>query len=345
MSRLQHKKIRIWSSGSIIIISVTLFLSLFLPRLFFTNPQAFNPSVTESGNSPSPSPIQILAVAALVTPSATVTSLAPASPTATLEMNCTYTMHHWQSHPEDWLVENIVIDRLSYDKTEALAILKNNSTEVHHSILKQFFPAILNTLKGAEAMEIEATLVEASAWLNQHPLTVRLSDADRQAGIALVQRLEEYNLGIIGPGPCRDEASTPIPTVTATSTPTETATNTPTRRVILATATPTDTRGPDQPAAPVNTPEPTPTNTLSPTIPPTATAQPPQPPSPTQTPPNTAVPTERPTPTLLPTAIPTEPILPTDTPASPPPPDQSPPTPTDPVQPTLPVLPTFIPFP
>jgi hypothetical protein len=298
------KNIKQWWLPSLILMVAILLVSLLLPNLIY-------PSNVRPDNQ-LPGVISITSTPTL-TPTLTNNSFTPTTSvirletqvTATLEVrsvqNCTYTMYYWRSNPNSWLAENILIGRFSYSKSEAIEILKSENQEVTTDLLQQFFATLLNSLKGADTSSVDNTLVQASDWLSKHALGFEVSLADRQTGAALAQTLEDYNIGVTGPGPCADEPHTPTPLPTDTPTPTETPTPTrvATRRPPTATPEPRETQDRDRP-----TQEPTaaPTEAPPPTEPPPPTqAQPPTQPPPTNPP---ATPTSPPIPTDAPTDVP-----------------------------------------
>lgn len=198
----------------------------------------------------------------------------------TTDRNCTYTIYFWQSNPDAWMIENIVIGSIAVSKAEAINILASDEDNETTGLLRQFFGALLNTLRGADATSIEKTLIQAGDWLSGNPPGVELTTKEKQEAIALTEILAQYNNGSIGPGHCPDELSTPTTLPTATFSPTETPTPTIERTYRF---TPTSTRPSGRP-------------TSIPTNPPTDTPQP----KPTNTPKPTSTP--RPTPTTAPTA-------------------------------------------
>jgi hypothetical protein len=83
----------------------------------------------------------------------------------------------------------------------------------------QLIAARLNVSQGADDTAIAAIIVDADAWLAAHPLGSDPSGAERDAGIALAEMLDDYNNGLVGPGRCDDV--TPVPTATVVvATPT-----------------------------------------------------------------------------------------------------------------------------
>lgn len=251
---------------------------------------------------------------------------------ATQDPNCTYSMQYWAQHPEAWLTDNIIIGRLTYSMQDARQILvQNNQDSTRALVLKEFFAATLNVLKGADGRVIERDMIAASDWLNRHPAYDRLTPEERAEGEALFRVLNAFNLGETGPGRCADE-----PVITLTTAPTGTATATATRRPgtrPAATRTPRPTlRGPGRTSSPPSTTAPAPTaGGSTPTVggPPPATATRP---AATATARPTSTATSRPTaaPTSTPVfPTPTNPVIPTSPPPTSPPtqtPEPDPPT-------------------
>jgi hypothetical protein len=257
-----------------------------------TGPANSSPTATQANNPGTPT-LHASTPTATATPTATQVSLN--QPTATSDLNCTYSQYYWQNNPSQWLSENIVIGRLTYTKSDALAIFNSQETDVTVEVLKQFFSAALNILKGADPSDIENDIVAVSRWINENPLNSDLSESERATAESLRQSLQDYNSGVTGPGACPDEPSTPTPTITPTPTPTPTNTPRPALPGSRSTPTATKERNEPPPKRPTDTPEPQPTE-LPPPPPPTQAPPPTQPPPP---------PTEEPTPTSPPPPPPT----------------------------------------
>ncbi len=133
-----------------------------------------------------------------------------------LAVSCTLTQGFWKNHPEAWPVEAITIGGVTYTKTEAIAILSTppKGGDATYILAHQLIAAELNVLNGADGSVVAATLADADAWLTAHPLGSAPKGADRQAGIALAEVLDDYNNGLIGPGHCAEPTPTPTPTPT-----------------------------------------------------------------------------------------------------------------------------------
>jgi hypothetical protein len=230
-------------------------------------------------------------------PTSTMTS-GVTTPSSTAIYNCTYTIHFWQSNPDIWMIENIVIGDLSFTKADAIAILEVVDPDPATGLIQQFFAALLNSLKGADSSTINRTMELASDWLTRHPPGVNLNQAERQEAESLAAELEAYNTGEIGPGHCADEPFTPTPIATLTPTITITPTRRPISTGAPSAASPTPTKDKD------NGDKPKPTKPPATQPPPQPTDPPPQPtdppPQPTDPPPE---PTKEP-PTPAPTAEP-----------------------------------------
>jgi hypothetical protein len=229
--------------------------------------------------------------------------------------NCTYTTYYWQSHPDLWLTNNIVIGDFTYAKSEALELLAQEASDSKAMVLKEFLGAALNILKGADPRDIEMDIASASEWLSAHPPGYEISASEAGLGMELAVKLQAYNNGVLGPGLCPDEPPTPTPTPTNTPTITPTPTRTPIR--------------------PTNTPRPTATERVefqpAPTSPPDSEPSEPPPPEPPPAEPTA----EPPKPTSAPTEAPPPPPEPPP-PAEPPPPEPPPAVEPAPVETTPP---------
>lgn len=223
-----------------------------------------------------------------LTPTATSTDQA-STPTATPIGNCTYSMNYWRTNPSAWRIENIILGNLSYTKAEAIEIFNQDDPNPTERLTIQFFSALLNSLNGADSSDIDAVIIKARDWLILRPHGVNLTEAEIIEVETYTDQLQEFNLGIVGPGPCGDEPITPTPTVSLTPTPTATSTRGPSIPNFTPTATKDSSGGSGNRPKPTSTPKPVqPTNTSPPPPPNT-----PKPPPPTLVPP-TSAPTAKP---------------------------------------------------
>jgi hypothetical protein len=252
-------------------------------------------------------PTEAATLTLTLTPTATSTDQA-STPTATLSGNCTYTMNYWRMNSSAWRMENILLGNLSYTKAEAIEIFNLEDPNPTERLMIQFFTALLNSLNGADSSEIDPVMIEARDWLILRPHGINLTEAEIIEVGTYTDQLQEFNLGIVGPGPCGDEPITPTPTVSLTPTPTATSTPASSISNFTPTATKSNSGGSGnrpkptntpKPIQPTNTPQPAPTNTPKPPptlVPPTPRPPPPNPtePPPTEPPPPEPPPTEPP---------------------------------------------------
>lgn len=113
-----------------------------------------------------------------------------------LSQNCTYSANYWETHPEAWPVEEIMLGSRTYSKEEAFIILHTQS----RVLARQLIAAKLNVFNGADPTVIAETIAAADDWLATYPLK-------REYGIELAQKLTQYNEGVIGPGACTGSPS------------------------------------------------------------------------------------------------------------------------------------------
>ena len=278
---------RLWLP-SLVILLVILILSWLVSSLFYPANIQGNSLEPTTQSTPTASPIVTIPIAQAAT--ATMVTVIANTPTlaSNSTVNCTYTTTYWRINPEAWLIENVVIGNNSFTKAEAIEILETAAQDEKTALLQQFFAALLNTLKGADARDIEPILLNASDWINGHSTGMAISATDQQQALLFTQTLFEYNNGGLGPGHCSDEPVTPTPTPTSTPTATLTPTVTPIRTLRTPTDIPTQ-RKPTKPAPtekptdqpqPTDIPEPQPTKTPLP-MPTQAPTEPP----PTEPPP------------------------------------------------------------
>ena len=154
-------------------------------------------------NTPEPTPTNT----PTNTPEPTPTNMATNTPepTATLPPgeNCTRTQGYWKNHPENWPVNDITIGGITYTQDEAIEILKTPPRrDATYILAHQLIAAKLNILSGADGSAVADTIAAADDWLVDNPLGSNPDNPGRQVGIALARMLDQYNIGIIGPGHC-----------------------------------------------------------------------------------------------------------------------------------------------
>jgi hypothetical protein len=176
-----------------------------------------------------------LCVVAVLAASACSTGSAPVSPSGVdqrrpslsdsqplrataLQENCARTQGFWKNHEDAWPVEELLLGNVTYTKSELLTILRTPPRgDATYILIRQLIAAKLNVASGADPAEIESTLADADAWLTEHPLGSKPRGRDRQPGLDLAERLDDYNNGVIGPGHCD---STPMPSPSPSPSPT-----------------------------------------------------------------------------------------------------------------------------
>ena len=259
---------RLWLP-SLVVLLVILTLSWLVSSLFYPANIQGNSLEPTIQSTPTASPIVTIPIAQAATATMVTVIANTSTQASTSTVNCTYTTTYWRINPEAWLIENVVIGNNSFTKAEAIEILETAAQDEKTALLQQFFAALLNTLKGADARDIEPILLNASDWINGHSTGMAISATDQQQALLFTQTLFEYNNGGLGPGHCSDEPVTPTPTPTSTPTATLTPTVTPIRTLRTPTDIPTQ-RKPTKPAPtekptdqpqPTDIPEPQPTKT------------------------------------------------------------------------------------
>lgn len=266
---------------------------------------------------------------------------------ATPTKACTYSRDFWLAHPEAWLTGNIVIGKYSYSQPVALDILKNTSPDTTTGLLQQFLSAVLNILKGVDPAPVQSTLLKSGDWLNENLSQIVLSEQQSAQAADFEKNLEDFNLGVTGPGACPGQPLAQQSVSTGSSDLSATVTTAPPVAgsfISLPSATPTlqseidHQSGAAATSTPTITPfgappmTPTPflsgTNTSTPfpssTSIPSATSTNTNTPTPwptwtdtstaTYTPLPTSTSTRTPLPTITPTSTPTDTPLPTNTP-------------------------------
>ena len=107
--------------------------------------------------------------------------------------------------------------RFPFWRRPAASIPLGLPAPARHRLIHQLIAAKLNVASGADPAEIETALADADAWLTEHPLGSKPRGRDRQPGLELAERLDDYNNGVIGPGHCD---STPMPSPSPSPSPT-----------------------------------------------------------------------------------------------------------------------------
>jgi hypothetical protein len=129
-------------------------------------------------------------------------------------------VEYWSENPGRWPTDNLLVGQFTFTKQDTLPLILNDTQDLAARLQWQFIAAALNLLNGADSSAVEATMVQASAWIDAHPPLIDLDADERQEGEMLVKSLEDYNRGLTGPGLCADN----LPLVLLSSPPAPTAT-------------------------------------------------------------------------------------------------------------------------
>ena len=237
----------------------------------------------------------------------TDTGSIPVEPNATPNPNCTHSALYWVYNLEAW-PDQFVQGSLFYTRSQAQSLIQSPNVDASSVLLIQYLAVYLNFNRGADLSDVVDVMTEASDWLSGHPQGSTLSAADAQEAFQMAERLEDFNIGVIGPGRCPDDlvalagqiAKIPVPVLSVTP------------ELILSTIAFTPT-----PVSPTPSRTPVVTVVRATYVPPTATDEPSQKPKPKPT--NPPPPPPPPPPPTDPPPRPTEPPDPTDEPPPPPP--------------------------
>ncbi len=290
---------RNWWIILIILAVAVVAVAVIVPMVILSD---YNDAIAEIGEQATPPTIEVSPTPSL-TPTPQVALVATDSPIQTEPIvtpskNCTYTAVYWVYNPESW-PSQVIIGSLNYTKQEASRIIAITGQDIPALLFLQLHAAYLNINGGADPRAVEEAMIDASDWLEEHPVGSVVLPADLSQGFFLAKILDQYNNGELGPGHCSDEPSaltyfalkTPVPllqitlaritvTLPVTPTPTSTYTSTP-PPVTLAPTTipaPTNTKKPDEPKPKPTQPPPEPTK---PPPEPTEKPKPTNPPPPT----------------------------------------------------------------
>ena len=112
--------------------------------------------------------------------------------------NCTRDQAYWKALP----VANypasafpMLIGGVSYSAAQVKTLLNSNVNSLTVRVQQAVATTNLNIASGADQSEIAATLVAANTWLSNNP-------KPGNVGQPLLDKLDSYNSGCIGPGSC-----------------------------------------------------------------------------------------------------------------------------------------------
>jgi hypothetical protein len=138
----------------------------------------------------------------------TSTATTTATSTTTTSTGCTFTQGFWKNHPDAWVLPGgtLAVGDVNYTKAQLLDILHtppagNGLITLAH----QLIAAKLNFLNGAAAAGVLDTIGLADAAISSQVIPpVGTGFLSPSSVSSLVDMLDQFNEGIIGPGHCSD---------------------------------------------------------------------------------------------------------------------------------------------
>ncbi len=136
------------------------------------------------------------------TPSSYTSTLTVTS--AGLAQNCTYTQGYWKNHTEVWPVASLTLGNVNYTAAELLAIFNQPAQGNKLTILAhQLIAAKLNLANGANPVSVAATIAAADALIgNLVVAPIGNGSLPTNPATGYANTLDDFNNGLIGPGPC-----------------------------------------------------------------------------------------------------------------------------------------------
>ena len=137
-----------------------------------------------------------------------ITDPSPYSPTTILSTsqntNCTYTQGYWKNHASAWPKSSATLGNVSYDQTQLLAIFHEPARgNGLGSLAHQLIAVELNIAQGAIYFDVETALNDAHALIGSLIVPpVGAGNIHPRDTSALIQILDDFNNGVIGPGHC-----------------------------------------------------------------------------------------------------------------------------------------------
>lgn len=141
-------------------------------------------------------------------------------------LNCTYPYYYWKEHPESWPADLHLAGSI-YHRADISALYSDPNPDLQSLLIREIYTSFLNILHGSDIRIIEGVIKNAVEWLDHNPPGSPLSEFNRTQGANLVELLEYYNAGLLGPTACPDVPPPPAPMLTAPSESTDLS-NTPT---------------------------------------------------------------------------------------------------------------------
>jgi hypothetical protein len=117
---------------------------------------------------------------------------------------CTYTQAYWKNHPDAWPVQNIMLGTINYSRAQLLQIFNQPAADNGLvPLAHQLITAKLNIAHGADPSAIQAAVNSAGALIGTL-IVPPIGNGFLTSGATstLTNALEDYNLGVFGPGHC-----------------------------------------------------------------------------------------------------------------------------------------------
>jgi hypothetical protein len=106
---------------------------------------------------------------------------------------------YWQTHPQAWCMETIMLGCVTYTQAQAIAIMRHaTSQDRTYLVAQELIAAKLNVqCKGGNPSCVSNLIAAADAWLCQHPIGSGVSggSAAWKQIKATYAAMEKYNTG------------------------------------------------------------------------------------------------------------------------------------------------------
>jgi len=117
---------------------------------------------------------------------------------------CTYTQGYWKNHPDAWPVQNVMLGTINYTQVQLLQIF--NQPAAGNGLLAlahQLIATKLNIANGADPSAIQSAVNSADALIGALVVPpIGNGFLSPGATSTLTNTLDNYNLGVTGPGHC-----------------------------------------------------------------------------------------------------------------------------------------------
>jgi hypothetical protein len=123
-----------------------------------------------------------------------------------IKPGCVKSRTYWRYHPDEWTVASMTLGDETYSKIELIDLLNSPPRgDASMLLLYQLVPSKLNIASGSDPAAIRGTIADANRWLAcfEGKLPYRVSLSHALPAIGWVNRLCEYNNGVLDGGPPR----------------------------------------------------------------------------------------------------------------------------------------------